>query len=50
LLLRLLRRRFVDLPEELVTRLSCASAEQLDGWGERFATAQRLDEVFGHED
>jgi predicted transposase/invertase (TIGR01784 family) len=50
LLLRLLRRRFGDLPEELVTRLSCASAEQLDGWGERFATAQRLDEVFGHED
>ncbi|MBI4700761.1 MAG: DUF4351 domain-containing protein [Deltaproteobacteria bacterium] len=49
LLLRQLRRRFGDLPEKVVTRLTSASAEQLDGWGERFATAERLDEVFGDE-
>src|SRR5262249_17592417 len=47
LLLRQLRRRFGELPSATVARVEAAEPEGLEAWGEQFATAQSLDEVFG---
>jgi hypothetical protein len=47
LLLKQLRRRFGDLPSATVARVEAAEPEVLEAWGEQFATAQSLDEVFG---
>ena len=46
ILLKLLRKRFGDLPEQTVSAVqSSTSAEELDSWLERFATAASLVEV-----
>lgn len=47
LLLRLLALRFGTLPAEVHTRISSASADELERFGERVLTANSLDEVFG---
>lgn len=47
LLLRLLRRRFGDLPAEVEARVAAASAEQVEVWGESFAVCDTLEGVFG---
>lgn len=47
LLLRLLTRRFGVLPEWALTRLSQASTDSLETWGDRVLDAQSLEEVFG---
>lgn len=47
LLLRLLRRRFGDLPAEVEARIAAASAEQVEVWGESFAVCDTLEGVFG---
>jgi hypothetical protein len=50
ILLTLLRKRFGDLPEQMVSAVkSCTNAEVLDSWLERFATAVTLDEVGIHD-
>lgn len=42
-----LERRFGTLDDLLRRRLETASIEQLERWGERFATAASLGDVFG---
>ena len=45
-LIRLLKRRFGDVPDEpLSTIWATNDPEQLDEWLDRFATAEALDEV-----
>jgi hypothetical protein len=45
-LIRQLRRRFGDVPDELVATIRATDdPEQLDEWLDRFATAETLDEV-----
>ena len=44
-LLRQLRLRFQDLPEDALARIEAATSEQLDLWTERILTAETLDEV-----
>jgi hypothetical protein len=45
-LIRLLRRRFDDLPPEVTQAINATTAtEQLDDWLDRFATANSLDEM-----
>ncbi|MGF1528394.1 MAG: DUF4351 domain-containing protein [Candidatus Competibacterales bacterium] len=46
---RLLIERFGPLPESIETRLTNASAEQLDAWGLNLIKAKTLDEVFADE-
>ena len=46
-LLRLVRRRFGELPEWVTTRLEAGSAAELDQWTERILVARDLDEMFG---
>ncbi|MGB5686653.1 MAG: DUF4351 domain-containing protein [Candidatus Electrothrix sp.] len=46
LLLRLLRKRFGDLPGWAEERLRQASSAMLETWSERILTASTLDEVF----
>lgn len=45
-LLRLLTRRFGELPEWVEGRLAGASREELEGWADRVLEAEALDEVF----
>ena len=47
MLLRLLRRRFNDIPETIAFRIFAANVEQLDDWIERFVDAKTLSDVFG---
>jgi hypothetical protein len=47
LLLRLLGKRFGDLPESAVARVNAADAATLDVWGERLLAASTLEEVWG---
>jgi Putative transposase, YhgA-like/Domain of unknown function (DUF4351) len=47
LLLKQLRLRFGELPAAVVARIEAAEVPELDAWGERFATASRLEEVLG---
>jgi hypothetical protein len=49
LLRRLLARRFGALPDDVVLRLSEASLEQLEAWGDQVLDAKSLDEVFGEQ-
>ncbi|MBN2491920.1 MAG: DUF4351 domain-containing protein, partial [Planctomycetes bacterium] len=45
-LVRLLRRRFGEVPEETIALIeSTADLEKLSGWLDRFATAQTLEDV-----
>ena len=45
-LLRLLHARFGTLGAGVEGRVAAATAEELDRWVERFAVAQRIDDVF----
>ena len=45
LLLKQLRLRFGELPAAVVARIEAAEVPELDAWGERFATASRLEDV-----
>ena len=45
--LKLLRLRFQDLPEDVLARVEAATTDQLDLWAERILTAETLDEVLG---
>ena len=48
-LLRLLRRRFDDLPSEVTQAINATTtADQLDEWLDRFATASSLEEMDIH--
>ncbi|MDU9049366.1 MAG: Rpn family recombination-promoting nuclease/putative transposase [Candidatus Electrothrix sp. Rat3] len=49
LLLRLLRKRFGDLPGWAEERLRRASSAMLENWSERILTASTLDEVFSEQ-
>ncbi|MDU9049242.1 MAG: DUF4351 domain-containing protein [Candidatus Electrothrix sp. Rat3] len=49
LLLRLLRKRFGDLPGWAEERLRLASSAMLETWSERILTASTLDEVFSEQ-
>lgn len=46
-LLRLLRKRFADVPPHAVVRLHSAALADLDRWTDRFLDAKTLDDVFG---
>jgi hypothetical protein len=43
---RLLTKKFGPVTDELRVRLAAASADELEGWGERVLSAKRLDDVF----
>ena len=45
LLLRLLRARFGELPEEAMARIGAVELEELERWGERVLDARTLDEA-----
>lgn len=47
LLLRQLRLKFGPLEQEIEDRVRSADSERLLEWGERFATAESLQDVFG---
>jgi hypothetical protein len=47
ILLRLLRRRFGELSQEVLARLESAGPDQLERWSDRVLTAPSLDEVLG---
>ncbi len=44
-LLRLLRVKFGELPEEVLTRVQSASIEQLDTWAEQLLSAASIEEA-----
>jgi hypothetical protein len=46
LLVRLLTKRFGPLSPEIHMRLSQATTDQLERWGERFLDAESLEGVF----
>jgi flagellar biosynthesis/type III secretory pathway protein FliH len=46
LLLRLLRRKFGSVPRKIQARLRDAQPEQLLEWGERFVSANSIEEIF----
>jgi len=46
---RLLRKRFGDLPSWAEERLRRASSAMLETWSERILTASTLDEVFSEQ-
>ena len=46
LLLRLLQKRFGELPESIRTVLKSAQTDQLEHWGERIFDVTSLDELF----
>ena len=46
MLLNMLRARFGELPADVRARVEAAEAESLSRWGVRFATAERLDDLF----
>ena len=45
--MRLLRRRFGDLPKQVASRVAKAPAKDLDKWGDRVLDAKSLEAVFG---
>jgi hypothetical protein len=45
MLLRLLERKFGEVPKAVQQRIEAADAETLLEWSERVLTAQRLDEI-----
>lgn len=49
LLQRLLVRRFGPLPHELVQRLTSATADQLELWGDQVLDARSLADVFAEK-
>lgn len=49
LLLRMLGRRFGELPRAVVARVEAADSAQLDRWGERLVKATTLNDVFGRK-
>lgn len=49
MLLKLLRRRFGELPEAAVARVNDADLGQLDTWAERVLSAQTLADVIGSD-
>ena len=46
-LLRLLRKRFRTVPDDLEQRIRTADSDHLDDWAERILDARTLAEVFG---
>ena len=46
ILLRQLRRKFHDLPSDVIERMQTATIDQLDDWSDRILDAKTLDEVF----
>jgi hypothetical protein len=46
-LLKQLRARFGDVPQEAAARIDAAEPEDLERWGERVLFAKNLHEVFG---
>jgi flagellar biosynthesis/type III secretory pathway protein FliH len=46
ILLKLLRKRFGKLPDEVVSSVTSASSEKLGLWAERILSAKTIDEVF----
>lgn len=46
MLLRLLQRRFGELPDAAIERVRGGSLAELDAWSDRFVSARSLDEVF----
>jgi hypothetical protein len=49
LLLKLLRRRFGDLPPWVTNRLAAAETIQLESWVEEIFDAASLEELLGRE-
>lgn len=49
LLLRQLRKRFGELPEDVPSRVQEADPEQLEHWGERLFEVDSLDGLFGRD-
>ncbi|MFS8066193.1 MAG: DUF4351 domain-containing protein, partial [Byssovorax sp.] len=47
ILLKLLRLRFGDLSESVMTRIRAAGSTQIERWAELVLTARTLDEVLG---
>jgi hypothetical protein len=48
MVLRVLSARGLPVPDEIRERvLSCTDTAQLEAWGDRAATADTLDDVFG---
>ncbi|HHK41983.1 MAG TPA: DUF4351 domain-containing protein, partial [Planctomycetaceae bacterium] len=45
--LRLLKRKFADIPPEYRQRIDDADSTQLLAWAERILTAETIDDVFG---
>ena len=50
MMVRLLRKRFGELPEPVNARLRSAPCEQLERWGDRFVEGASLNELFGMDD
>ena len=50
MLTRQLRQRFGELPSDVIERVGKARTEQLELWGDRFATSDTLDQVFSGTD
>ena len=48
MLLRLLRRKFGELPEEAIARVRAASREDLDSWADSILFADSLDKVLAN--
>ena len=46
LLLRMLARKFGDVPADVAARIHAATTDDLDRWGEALVTATTLESVF----
>ena len=46
MLLRLLRLKFGEIPDDIRLRIETADADTLLTWSERILTAERIDDIF----